>query len=124
MKKGHKVVLGMDTNDDVQKCKCSEKLNNIGMKEIIINSHKERSPSATHTRNKTRKPIDSIWASHGIEAISCKFLPFHDKKGFYVDHRLVWVDFCNESLFGHRSQRIFRALRSKAKSNNPILVTF
>ena len=42
MEKGHKVVLGTDTNDDVRKCECSEKLNNIGMKEIIINFHKER----------------------------------------------------------------------------------
>ena len=90
------------------------------MKEIIINFHRERSPPATHSRNKTRKPIDSIWASHGIEAISCGYLPFHDGKGFPSDHRLVWVDFCNESLFGHRPQRIFRAPRSKVKSNNPI----
>ena len=110
----------MDINDDIRNCECSEKLNNIGMKEIIINFHRERSPPATHNRNKTRKPIDSIWASHGIEAISCGYLPFHDGKGFPLDHRLVWVDFCNESLFGHRPQRIFRAPRSKVKSNNPI----
>ena len=90
------------------------------MKEIIINSHKERSPPSTHNRNRTRKPIDSIWASIGVKAVSCGFLPFHDEKGFYSDHRLVWVDFCNESLLGHRPQRIFRAPRSKVKSNNPI----
>ena len=120
MEEGHKVVLGMDINDDVRKCECSKKLNNIGMKEIIINSHKERSPPSTHNRNRTRKPIDSIWASNGVEAVSCGFLPFHDEKGFHSDHRLVWVDFCNESLLGHRPQRIFRAPRSKVKSNNPI----
>ena len=39
--------------------------------------------------------------------------------GFPSDHRLIWVEICNQSLFGHRLQRIFRAPVSKVKSNDP-----
>ena len=32
---------------------------------------------------------------------------------------VIWVEICNQSLFGHRPQRIFRAPVSKVKSNDP-----
>ena len=101
MNQGHKVILGMDANDDIRSSNISKMLEEIGMKEAILNFHKEKSPPATHNRNRSRKSIDSIWTLPGIEAISCEFFPFHNNKGFYSDHRLVWVDLCNESLFSH-----------------------
>ena len=32
---------------------------------------------------------------------------------------MIWVEICNQSMFGHRPQRIFRAPVSKVKSNDP-----
>ena len=121
MEQGHKIILGIDINDDIRYSICSKMVEDIRMKETMINFHKNKSPPAMHNRNKTQKQIDSIWTSPGIETISCRFLLFHDKKGFTSDHRLVWADLCNKSLFGYRSQRIFRDIRSKVRSNNPIL---
>ena len=89
MKQGHKVVLGKDANGNIRSSNCSKMLEETKMKEVILNFHKKKSPPATHNRNRTRKPIDSIWTSTGIEAISCGFLPFQDEKGFYSDHRLA-----------------------------------
>ena len=73
---GREVVLGMDTNNDIRPRNFSKMLEEIRMKEVILNFHKEKSLPATHNRNRSRKPIDSIWTLPGIEAISCGFLPF------------------------------------------------
>ena len=32
---------------------------------------------------------------------------------------MIWAEICNQSMFGHRPQRIFRAPVSKVKSNDP-----
>ena len=39
--------------------------------------------------------------------------------GFDSDHQIIWVEICNQSMFGHRPQRIVRAPVSKVKSNDP-----
>ena len=109
----------MDANDDIRKGKISTALENIGMTEAIVSFHKDRSPPATCTTNTQRKVIDSIWTSPGIHILRCGFLPFHDFLGFFSDHRLIWADICNQSLYGYRPQRIFRAPTSRVKSNDP-----
>ena len=60
MEQGNKIVLGIDVNYDIRSSNCSKMLENIRMKEVIHNFHKEKSPPATHTRNRTSKPIDNI----------------------------------------------------------------
>ena len=60
MEQGNKVVIGIYVNDDIRFSNCSKTLEDIGMKEVIINFHKNKNPPATHNRNKTWKLIDSI----------------------------------------------------------------
>ena len=109
----------MDANDDVRDGKLTKALWEIGMFEAVISNHKDKSVPSTCAKNTQRKPIDSIWTSPGLTVLRCGFLPFHDPMGFMSDHRLVWADICNEDLLGHRPQHIYRAPRSKARSNNP-----
>ena len=33
---------------------------------------------------------------------------------------MIWAEICNQSMFGHRPQQIFRAPVSKVKSNDPV----
>ena len=54
MEQDHKVVLGIDVNDNIRSNNCSKMLGDIGMQEAIINFHKNKSPPATHNRNKTQ----------------------------------------------------------------------
>ena len=115
---GHNVISGMDTNDEVRKRKISNTLEDIGMSEAIVKFHKDRSTPDTCVTNRKRKVIDSIWTSPGIHILRCEFFPFHDILGFISDHRLIWADICNQSLYGHRPHKNFRAPASRVKSND------
>ena len=116
---GDHVVLGMDVNDDVRVGKVSASLTEIGIEEAVIKNHRGESVPATCARNTQRKPIDSIWTSPGLDVLRCGFLPFHSVYGLPSDHRMIWVEICNQSMFGHRPQHISRAPVSKVKSNDP-----
>ena len=109
----------MDTNDDVRDGDVSEALAEIGIREAVLKNHKGESVPATCARNTMRKPIDSIQISSGLDVLRCGFLPFHSVYGFPSDHRMIWVEICNQSMFGHCPQKIFRAPVSKVKSNDP-----
>ena len=108
----------MDSNDDVQDGSVSASLADIGIKEAVINNHRGESGYTTCSKNTQCKPIDSIWTSPGLEVLRCGFLPFHSVYGFDSDHRMIWVEICNQSMFGHRPERIFRAPVSNIKSND------
>ena len=109
----------MDANDDVRDCKVTKALMEIGMYEAVISNHNGESVTATCATNKQRKPIDSIWTSPGLTVLRCGFLPFHNVYGFHSNHRLIWADICNNDMLGHRPQHIYRAPRSKVRSNDP-----
>jgi hypothetical protein len=97
----------------------SKRLEEIGMMEGVINHHKTSSVPATYAKNKSRAPIDSIWISPGIEILQCGFLPLHDDKGFDSNHRLIWVEIDNASLFGHYPQHMWKAPSTRVRSNDP-----
>ena len=107
------VVLGMDTNEDVRDGAVSDALSEVGIVEAIINDHRGESVPATCARNTQRKPIDSIWTSPRLEVLRCGFLPFHSVHGFPSDHRMIWAEICNQSMFGHRPQHIFHVPTSQ-----------
>ena len=117
--KGNNVVLGMDANNNVRDGKVTKSLMEIGMYKAVVSNYGGESVSATCAINKQRKPIDSIWTSPGFTVLRCGFLSFHNVYGFQSDHRLIWADICNEDLLGHRPQHIYRAPRSKVRSNDP-----
>ena len=116
---GHNVVLGMDANDDVRDGKVTKALMEIGIYEAVVRNHGGESVPATCATNKQRKPIDSIWTSPGLKVLRYGFLPFHDVYGFQSDHRLIWADICKENMLGHCLQHVYRAPRSKVRSNDP-----
>ena len=109
----------MDVNEDVRKGKISKALEEIGVSEAILNFHKDRSRSSTCDTNKNCKVIDSIWMSPCIQILCCRFFPFCDLLGFISDHGLICTNICHQYLYGHRPQKILRALASRVKSNNP-----
>ena len=116
---GFHVVLGMDSNEDVRDGKVTKNLEAVGMMEGVISQHKKDSAPATCAKNTNRTPIDSIWISPGVEILQCGFLPFHDYRGFDSDHRLIWVEIDNASIFGHYPQKMWKAPETRVKSNDP-----
>jgi len=70
MDDGDHVILGMDVNKDVHKGFCNTQLANIGMFEAIICNHPTKSvPATCNTDRISRRRIDSIWASPGVEFV-------------------------------------------------------
>ena len=116
---GHNVVLGIDANDDIRDGKVTEGPMEIGMYEAVVSNRGGESVPATCATNKQRKHIDSSWTSPGLTVMRCSFLPFHDVYGFQSDHQLIWADICNEDMTGHCPQHVYRAPRSKVRSNDP-----
>ena len=120
MDDGDHVVLGMDVNEDVRDGFCNNQLANIGMFEAIIRNHPTKSVPATCNKDRiSRRPIDSIWASPGVDIVRCGFLPYHSYKGFDSDHRMVWVEIDNASILGHYPQCLAMPPAEKLRSNDP-----
>jgi len=101
MQDGDYVVLGLDANADVRSGAVQKELANIGMFDAIIRHHSTKSVPATCNTNESRKPIDGIWTSHGVEVLRCSYLQFDSYDGFSSDHRMLWVEIDNASILGH-----------------------
>ena len=105
MEDGDHIVLGMDVNEDVPKGFVNNKLADIGMFEGIIRNHPTKSVPATCNKDRiSRRPINSIWVSPGVDVVRCRFLPYHSYKGFDSNHCMVRVEIDNTSILGHYPQ--------------------
>ena len=110
----------MDANDNVRDASVSVELADIAITENVISNYKCGSVPGTCSKNKQQESVDSIWPSPDLDVFRCSFLPFHDNMyGFDLDHRLILIELCNQSLYGHYHQKIFCAPISKVKSDNP-----
>ena len=76
MEDGDHVIFGLDTNEDVRTGAVQKELANIGMFEAIIRHHTTKLVPATCNTNESRKSIDGIWTSPGVEVLRCGYLPF------------------------------------------------
>ena len=80
------VVLGMDANNDIRDGESTKALWEIGMFEVNVSNHQEKSVPTTCAKNTQCKPIYSIWTSPGLTILHCGSLPFHNLNGFQSDH--------------------------------------
>jgi len=125
MQDGDHIVLGLDANEDVCSSAVQKELANIEMFEAIICHHPTKSVPGTCNTNESRKPIDGIWISPGVEILRCGCLPFDSYDGFSSDHRMVWVEIDNVSILGHYPHYYphYSSMPSadKVRSNDPRL---
>jgi hypothetical protein len=96
---GSQIILGIDANEDVRTGETAEFFRACGMKEAILDRHREQSPPATYNRNQSRQPIDGLWVTPGLTAVAAGYEAFG--KGCPSDHRALWADFTYEDAFGH-----------------------
>ncbi len=57
---GNKIIVMMDANEDVRRGDVNNLFQVLGMTEVILRRHADKSPPATHNRNNNREPIDGI----------------------------------------------------------------
>jgi hypothetical protein len=99
LKKGDRILLYMDTNENVINRPLCRELDAIGftpwahrLHGFIPNTHVEGSEC-----------IEEVWGSYGVEVTGVQILPFHQSIG---DHRSFIVDFTTCSTIGLFHQHI------------------
>ena len=105
--KGDRIILMMDTNENVFNGKLSKRLADdlIEMKEAVHGVKPGQGPN-THSSNTKLVPIDGIWHTPEIQVRTAAYLPFDLCLG---DHRPVVVDFLQASILGVNLPRVVAA---------------
>lgn len=102
MAAGDQILLGLDANENTRRPLLQEWSADLG----LIDVHKAMWEDATHvaTCNKStvsNHPIDAVWCSPGLDVAACGLSGFGSLDfGINTDHRLLWVDIADDSLFG------------------------
>jgi hypothetical protein len=99
---GDQIILGADLNEDTRADLITTWTSSLG----LVNIHQEKWGESTRvaTCNKSTRsnnPIDGIWTTPGIHVQACGLTGFGDLDlGTRMDHRVLWADITDESLFG------------------------
>ena len=96
------IIMGIDLNEDTWDSSAAETIENWGMKNILKQHHPNKQKVATCNKNHRNIPIDAIWTTPGIDCNQCGMLGFGQLDQGRVDHRLLWVDIDEQSIFGFK----------------------
>lgn len=113
---GDQIVLMMDCNEDVEGENMSTWLNQIGLREGILNLHHQAPRQPTYQRGTV--PIDGIFVSNTLQLSAGGYMDFGS---FPSDHRAIWIDLTFSSAFGCNMPEIIKPQMRKLKSNDPIV---
>jgi hypothetical protein len=117
---GDHVIIGMDANEDVRYGKLHHVFEAMGLRKVILDKHRGKSPPATQNRNQKRQPIDGIWATGCVTISAGGYLPFGD--ACPSDHRMLWIEIQYSVAFGQRSPRLAKIKSKRLKTSDPRLV--
>jgi hypothetical protein len=117
---GDHIIIGMDANEDVRHGTVHDMFAALGLREAILDRHKDKSPPATQNRNNKRQPIDGIWISRSIKISAGGYLPFGD--ACPSDHRMLIIEVQFSVAFGQRPQDIAQIQPKRLKTTDPRLV--
>jgi hypothetical protein len=117
---GDHIIIGMDANEDVRTGDINALFEGLGLREAILDKHKDKSPPATQNRNTKRQPIDGIWVSACISISAGGYLAFGD--ACPSDHRMLWIEIQYSIAFGQKSPEIAKITPKRLKTSDPRLV--
>ena len=104
---GDQIILGLNANENTR-ASC---LPELGADLGLLDVHDQMWGEATFvpTCNKSMvssHPIDAVWCSLGLDIVACGLFGFGSLDlGVNTDHRLLWLDVQDESLFGIAAPR-------------------
>lgn len=96
---GDHIVIGLDANEDVRRGDTATIFASLGMREVILDAHANKSPPATCDKNMNREPIDGIFATPGLGILAGGYSPFNS--GCPSDHRYLWIDITYQDAYGY-----------------------
>jgi hypothetical protein len=110
---GNHIIVGIDANEDIRTGTTAETFRLMGMREVILHTHKKNSPPSTCDKNNNRQPIDGIFATFEININAGGYFSFNT--GCPSDHRPIWIDVPYNSVFGHSTPSIVNPPPKKTK---------
>lgn len=117
IQEGSSIIIGMDANEDVRNGVIARRLQEMGFRETVTDHNNHRSPPATQNRNRSRTPIDGIWATLNVEVRKAGYTAFGG--GCPSDHRALWIDITTASTLGHRPPRLLQPVVNRLNSMDP-----
>ena len=63
-------------NEDASSEKLAERWTKLGLKDLILSTHRSSFPPATFNRNNIQISINVIWGNSSIKVISASYEPF------------------------------------------------
>lgn len=104
---GEIIILGFDANELIH----SRTLTNWRLKWGLVNVHQEQHPTknlpTTCNKNRQReRPIDGVWATPSVNCLRSGMTAYGQMQfGRSADHRMLWLDIQEETIFGYRPPR-------------------
>ena len=92
----------------------------LGLVEFVMKLHSENNPGPTHNRNTNKQVIDRIFATPSLRVTRAGHLAFGET-GF-SDHKLIWVDFEANQVYGHKTLLLHKRNINKLKMEDPRMV--
>jgi hypothetical protein len=94
------VVLMMDVNEDVRSAPIQTFLDDLGMREVILERHGKSTAPNTHLQGSD--PINGIFVTSSLEIVNGGYAAFDQGvTGKRSDHRCLWIDIQLVDVFGH-----------------------
>ena len=116
-KENDHVVLVIDANEDVRSGAVKRIMDSVGMRDGILDLHRDLSPPETCNKNHSRVPIDAMCVSHGIQLSAGGY------SGYGVvadsDHRCLWMDIPYTSILGFNPPKPPTSNMRRLKAKDP-----
>jgi hypothetical protein len=114
---GDKLIVMGEFNEDIRANCIKNMFQGLGMREIIL---ERRGNTAPNTYWDGTVPIDGIFITLDIHAIQGGYTP--TRWGINSDHRLLWIDIDESSIFGNESTTFWRPHARRLKMDDPRIV--
>ena len=111
------IIVGIDANEDVRHGSVQHTMNELGLRDIILELHPGKDPPETCYKNRSRVPIDGLFATHGIVPSAGGYTRYDQ---FCVsDHRGLWVDIPFQSALGYNPPHLNKMEPKKFQAGKP-----
>ena len=111
-RQGDMIILGMDLNDPAQRYDITKYFEGLNMKEAIQLMNRGQRPPATNIWNDSHYPIVGKGCSIGLTATRAGYCKFD--VDISSDHRVLWVEFVLNDVFGSSDKTYNRFTQLKA----------
>ena len=112
--------MAIDGNSSMISSNLAIAFSSCSIREVLLEKYGINGPS-TFIRNKTRTPIDGIWASPGIDILAGGYFTY-DEVISGTDHRCLWIDLSFANAFGHNMPPIVWPHMRRLHCKDPHLV--